>query len=80
VSRPPGPPPASQDIRITPFAGGFAAFTAVAIPIVVFGYTRGAGPNDVIIGVGVAIGLLVGLIVGLWLAQRGGRVWRGPQL
>ncbi len=55
-------------------------FTAVAIPVVVFGYTRGAGPNDVIIGIGVVIGLVVGLIVGLWLAQHGGRVWRGPQL
>ena len=80
MSRPPGTPPGPQDIRISPLAGGFAAFTAVAIPVVVFGYTRGAGPDDVIIGIGIVIGLLVGLMVGLWLDRRGGRVWRGPQL
>jgi hypothetical protein len=80
VSRPPGTPPGSQEISIGPFAGGFAVFTAVAIPIVVFGYTRAAGPDDVIIGIGVIVGVLVGVIAGLWLARRGGRVWRGPQL
>jgi hypothetical protein len=80
VSRAPGRPPGPQEITISPFAGGFAVFTAVAIPIVVFGYTRAAGPNDAIIGIGVVVGLLVGLIAGLWLARRGGRVWRGPQL
>jgi hypothetical protein len=80
VSRPPGTPPGPQEIRFSPFAGGFAVFTAVAIPIVVFGYTRAAGPDDVIIGIGVIVGLLAGLIAGLWLAHRGGRVWRGPQL
>jgi len=55
-------------------------FTAIAIPVVVFGYTRSAGPDDVIIAIGVVVGLLAGLIVGLWLDHRGGRVWRGPQL
>jgi hypothetical protein len=80
VSRGPGKPPGPQEITIGPVAGGFAVFTAVAIPIVVFGYTRAAGPDDVIIGIGVAVGLLAGLIAGLWLARRGGRVWRGPQL
>lgn len=81
VSRAPGTPPSrQQEIRISPLGGGFAVFTAVAIPIVVFGYTRAAGPDDVIIGIGVVVGLLIGLAAGLWLAHRGGRVWRGPQL
>jgi hypothetical protein len=80
VSRPPGRPPGPEDIRIGPFAGGFGVFTAVAIPIVVYGYTRAAGPDDAIIGIGVVVGLLVGVIAGLWLARRDGRVWRGPQL
>jgi hypothetical protein len=80
VSRPPGRPPGPQDIHFHPVATGFAVFTAVAIPVVVFGYTRSPGPNDVIIGIGVAVGLLAGLIAGLWVDSRGGRVWRGPQL
>lgn len=79
-SRGPGEPPGQQDIRISPFGGGFAAFTAVTIPIIVFGYTRAAGPDDVIIGIGIAVGVIVGVLAGLWLAHRGGRVWRGPQL
>ncbi len=55
-------------------------FAAVAIPIVVLGYTRSAGPNTTIILIGVAVGLLVGIIAGIWVAHRDGRVWRGPQL
>lgn len=55
-------------------------FAAVTIPIVVLGYTRAAGPNGTIIAIGVVAGLIVGLIAGLWVAHRGGRVWRGPQL
>ncbi len=81
VSRAPGTPPQrQQEIRFSPFAGGFAVFTAIAIPVIVFGYTRAAGPDDLIIGIGIIVGLLAGLIAGLWLARRGGRVWRGPQL
>jgi hypothetical protein len=55
-------------------------FAAVAIPIVVIGYTRSAGPNGTLIAIGVIAGLLAGLIAGLWVAHRDGRVWRGPQL
>lgn len=55
-------------------------FVAVALPIVVVGYTRAAGPNNLIIGAGVVIGLLAGLIAGLWVSHRDGIVWRGPQL
>jgi hypothetical protein len=55
-------------------------FAAVAIPIVVLGYTRSAGPNNTIILIGVAVGLLAGIIAGIWVAHRDGRVWRGPQL
>jgi hypothetical protein len=55
-------------------------FTAVAIPIVVVGYTRPAGANGTIIALGVVAGLLAGILAGLWVAHRGGRVWRGPRL
>ncbi len=53
---------------------------AIAIPIVVVGYTRASGPNGAIIGAGIVIGLLAGLLVGLWVAHRDGVIWRGPRL
>jgi hypothetical protein len=55
-------------------------FAAVAIPIVVIGYTRPSGTNGAIIVIGIAAGLVVGIIAGIWVAHRDGRVWRGPQL
>ncbi len=55
-------------------------FAAVAIPIVVIGYTRPAGVNGTIIAIGIVVGLLAGLLIGIWVGQRDGRVWRGPQL
>lgn len=83
-SRRPEPPPRGPstppDLRFDPLATGIGVFAAVAIPIVVLGYTRSAGPNGTIILIGVAVGLLVGIIAGLWVAQRDGRVWRGPRL
>jgi hypothetical protein len=76
-SRGPSSPP---DLRFDPLATGIGVFAAVAIPIVVVGYTRSAGPNDAIILIGVAAGLLFGIIAGIWVAHRDGRVWRGPRL
>ncbi len=73
-------PSAPPDLRFNPLATGIAVFIAVAIPIVVLGYTRAAGPNTLIIAVGVVAGLLAGLIVGLWVDSRDGVIWRGPQL
>jgi hypothetical protein len=73
-------PSAPRTLRFNPLATGLGVFAAVAIPIVVVGYTRASGVNDTIILVGVGIGLIAGLIAGLWVAQRGGEVWRGPQL
>jgi len=55
-------------------------FAAIAIPMVVIGYTRRAGPNGTIIAVGIVAGLLAGVLAGLWVAHRGGRVWRGPRM
>jgi hypothetical protein len=55
-------------------------FAGVTIPIVVFAYTRAAGPSGTLIVIGVVVGLVAGLLAGLWVAHRGGRVWRGPQL
>jgi len=65
---------------INPLAGGIAIFTAVAIPIVVVGLTRTGGANGMIIAIGIVVGLLAGVLAGIWLARRGGRVWRGPRI
>lgn len=73
-------PSAPPNLQFNPLATGIGVFAAVAIPIVVVGYTRPAGANGTIIAVGVVIGLLAGFLAGLWVARRGGRVWRGPQL
>ena len=67
-------------MRFNPLNTGLGVFVAVAIPIVVFGYTRPAGANTTIILIGIAVGLVAGLLVGLWVEHRGGRVWRGPRL
>jgi hypothetical protein len=73
-------PSTPRDLRFDPLATGIGVFVAFAIPIVVLGYTRAAGPDNLIIGAGIVIGLLAGLIAGLWVAHRDGVVWRGPQL
>ena len=73
-------PSTAPDLRFDPLATGLGVFAAVAIPIVVVGYTRSAGPNSTIILIGVAAGLLAGIIAGIWVAHREGRVWRGRQL
>ncbi len=77
---PPRGPSTPPDLRFDPLATAIGVFAAVAIPIVVVGYTRSAGPNDTIIVIGVGAGLLAGIIAGIWVAARGGRVWRGPRL
>ena len=79
VEPPPRGPSAPQDLRFNPLATGIGVFTAVAVPIVVVGYTRAAGPNTTIIVVGVLIGIVAGVLAGLWVDHRDGRVWRGPR-
>lgn len=73
-------PSAPPDLRFDPLATGIAVFTAVAVPIVVVGYTRSAGPDDVIIVLGVLIGLVAGILAGVWLKRRDGRVVTGRRL
>jgi hypothetical protein len=78
-------PPASRasdapDLKFNPLATGIGVFTAIAIPAVVLGYTRKAGPDDTIIVIGVLAGLLVGIFAGVWVAARGGRVLKRPPL
>ena len=73
-------PSAPPNLKFDPFATGLGVFFAVAVPIVVVGYTRSSGPDDTIIVIGVAVGLLAGVIAAVWLAARGGRVWRGPRI
>jgi hypothetical protein len=73
-------PSAPPDLRFNPLATGIGVVAAVAIPIIVVGYTRSSGPSAPIIVAGVIIGLVAGLLAGLWVDHRDGRVWRGPQL
>jgi hypothetical protein len=73
-------PSAPRDLRFNPLATAIGVFAAVAIPIVVVGYTRPAGANGTIIVSGVVAGVVAGFLAGLWVARRGGRVWRGPRL
>jgi hypothetical protein len=77
--RPDGPrtPPT---LKFNPFAVGAGVFTGIAIPFFVVGYTRAAGVNGTIILVGIAVALVAAVIAGTWVAQRDGRVWKGPQL
>lgn len=77
---PPRGPSAPPDLRFDPFATALGVFLGVAIPIVVIGYTRPSGSNATIIVVGIIVGLLAGVLAGIWVAHRGGRVWRGRQL
>jgi hypothetical protein len=77
---PPRGPSAPPTLRFNPLATGIGVFAAIAIPIVVVGYTRPAGVNSTIIVIGIGVGLLAGLLAGLWVDHREGRVYRGPQL
>jgi hypothetical protein len=67
-------------MRFDPLASGIGVFFAIAIPVVVVGYTRPAGVNGVIIALGIIVGLIAGVLVTIWLVHRDGNVWRGPRL
>jgi hypothetical protein len=73
-------PSAPPTLRFDPLATGLGVFAAVAIPVFVIGYTRPSGSDSTIIVIGIAAGVVLGIIAGMWVASRGGRVWRGPQL
>jgi predicted benzoate:H+ symporter BenE len=61
-------------------ATALGVFFAVAIPVVVVGYTRPGGASVTIIAIGIAAGLLAAVLAGIWVNQRDGRVWRDPRL
>jgi hypothetical protein len=73
-------PSTPHTMRFDPFASAIGVFFAIAIPIVVVGYTRPAGANGMIIALGIIVGVVAGVLAGIWLAHRDGQVWRGPQL
>ena len=73
-------PSAPPSLRFDPFSTALGVFAAVAIPLVVIGYTRPSGTDGAIIALGIVLGLVLGIAVGVWVARRDGRVWRGPQL
>jgi hypothetical protein len=77
---PPSGPSNPPELRFNPLATAIGVFAAVAIPIVVVGYTRPAGVSTPIIVVGLLAGLIVGVVAGVWVAHRDGNVWKGPQL
>jgi predicted benzoate:H+ symporter BenE len=66
--------------RFDPVATALGVFFAVAIPVVVVGYTRPGGASATIIAIGIIAGLLAGVLAGIWVKQRDGRVWRDPRL
>jgi hypothetical protein len=66
--------------RFDPLATALGVFFAVAIPVVVVGYTQPAGANGTIIAIGIIAGLLAAVLAGIWVKQRDGRVWRGPRI
>ncbi|MGO9822511.1 MAG: hypothetical protein ACLPTJ_17915 [Solirubrobacteraceae bacterium] len=70
--------PSSQ--RFDPVATALGVFFAVAIPVVVVGYTRPDGASGTIIAIGIIVGLLAGVLAGIWVKHRDGRVWRDPRL
>jgi hypothetical protein len=55
-------------------------FAGVTIPIVVIDEGLSAGPSTVVIVLGIVVGIVAGIAAGIWVAHRGGRVWRGPRL
>ncbi len=67
-------------MRFDPLASGIGVFFAIAIPVIVIGYTRAGGADGLIIALGIVVGLIAGVMVCIWLAHRDGEVWRGPQL
>ena len=77
LKRGPSTPPT---LRFDPLSTGLGVFAAVAIPIIVVGYTRPSGSNTTIIVLGILAGIVFGIIAGMWVAHRSGRVFRGPQL
>jgi hypothetical protein len=67
-------------MRFDPLASAIGVFFAIAVPAVVVGYTRPAGVNGLIIGLGILVGVIVAVLAGIWLARHDGQVWRGPRL
>ncbi|MDQ6605137.1 MAG: hypothetical protein M3Z06_01145 [Actinomycetota bacterium] len=70
----------SPDLRFDPFATALGVFLAIAIPFFVAAYSQSGGTSTLLVVAGIVIGLLVGVCVGLWLAGRGGEVWKGPHM
>jgi hypothetical protein len=77
---PPRGPSAPPDLHFSPVGTALGVFVAIAIPSVVVGYTRPSGSNSTIIVLGIVLAVVVGILAGIWVANRGGDVWRGPQL
>lgn len=74
-------PSARPDPTFHPVPAGIGVFTAIAVPIVVYGITRTNGPDGTIITIGVLIGIILGLVVGLIISREGGHPpGRGPRL
>lgn len=80
IEPPGGGPSAPPNDRFNPLASAFGVFAAIAIPVVVIGYTRPSGVDGTIIVIGIVLGALPGFLAGLWVASRGGQIWRGPRL
>jgi hypothetical protein len=72
-------PSAPQDLHFNPLASAIGVFAAIAVPVAVFAYARPADSTRILV-FGIVVAAVVGVFAGLWVAHRGGRIWRGPQL
>lgn len=70
-------PSARPDPTFEPWPAGLGVFTAVAIPIVLYGLTRDGGVNGAIVALGILIGAVAGIAAGVAIQRRGGR-WPEP--
>ncbi len=73
-------PSAPRDLRFDPFATALGVFLAIAIPFLVAAYSQSGLTSTLLVLAGIVIGLLVGVCVGLWVAERGGAIWKGPHM
>lgn len=74
-------PSARPDPTFHPVPAAIGVFTAIAVPVVVYGVTRSGGADGTIIGIGILAGIVVGLLVALVIVREGGHPpGRGPRL
>lgn len=73
-------PSARPDPTFHPVPTGLGVFTAIAVPVVVYGVTRAGGADGAIIALGILAGIVAGLLVAYVIVREGGHPpGRGPR-